>query len=204
MTTTTCATHTTIEPSVLYFGTPVSLISTVNPDGTANLAPMSSSWYLGHTVVLGISEHGQTIENLRRERGCVVNLPSAELHPQVERLAPLTGRSPVPAHKADRFRHHAAKFEAAGLHPMASEVVTAPRVRECPVQLEAVVEAIHPPRDDGFEIVECRVVRVHVARDLVVPGTDHVDTGRWEPLLYVFRHYFGTGTDLGANFRAEY
>lgn len=204
MTATTCSTHTTIEPSVLYFGTPVSLISTVNADRSANLAPMSSSWYLGYTVVLGIAEHGQTLPNLRREGSCVVNLPSAQLHPQVERLAPLTGRSPVPEHKADRFRHEPAKFEAAGLHAVPSETVTAPRVRECPVQLEAEVEAIHRPRENGFAIVECRVARVHVARDLVVPGTQHVDTGSWEPLFYVFRHYVGAGADLGANFRAEH
>jgi flavin reductase (DIM6/NTAB) family NADH-FMN oxidoreductase RutF len=36
--------HKTIEPTILYFGTPVALISTLNPDGTANLAPMSSAW----------------------------------------------------------------------------------------------------------------------------------------------------------------
>lgn len=165
---------------------------------------MSSSWYLGYTVVRAVSEHGQTLPNLRRERTCVINLPSVQLHPQVERLAPLTGRRPVPEHKVDRSRHEPDKFEAAGLHPVPSEVVSAPRVRECPVHLESVVEAFHRPRCDGFAIVECRVVRVHVARDLVVPGTNHVDTGRWEPMFHLFRHYFGTGADRGASFRAEY
>lgn len=36
--------HLTISPSVLYFGTPVVLIVTRNPDGTPNVAPMSSAW----------------------------------------------------------------------------------------------------------------------------------------------------------------
>ncbi len=35
--------HLTVEPKIFYFGTPVVLISTVNEDGTANLAPMSSA-----------------------------------------------------------------------------------------------------------------------------------------------------------------
>src|SRR5271169_307875 len=39
--------HKTIEPTILYFGTPVALISTLNPDGSPNLAPMSSAWWLG-------------------------------------------------------------------------------------------------------------------------------------------------------------
>src|SRR5580704_2526100 len=37
----------TIEPKIPYFGTPVALISSLNEDGTTNLAPMSSFWALG-------------------------------------------------------------------------------------------------------------------------------------------------------------
>ena len=37
--------HQTIEPAILYFGTPVVLISTLNEDGSPNLAPMSSAWW---------------------------------------------------------------------------------------------------------------------------------------------------------------
>ena len=66
----------TLEPKILYFGTPVALISSVNPDGTPNLAPMSSFWALGWTMLLGISLESQTIENLRQRADCVVNLPS--------------------------------------------------------------------------------------------------------------------------------
>jgi flavin reductase (DIM6/NTAB) family NADH-FMN oxidoreductase RutF len=200
---TNATSHIAIEPSVLYFGTPVSLISTLNPDGTANLAPISSSWYLGYTVVLGIGEGGQTLPNLRRERSCVINLPSDDQHTAVERLAPLTGRNPVPDFKRDRFQYEPRKFAAAGLTELPSELVNAPRAAECPVHLEATVEAVHQPREDGFVIVETRVVRVHVAKDLVMPCSQHVNLARWRPLFYTFRHYFGTGPYLGSNFRAE-
>src|ERR1700753_2030712 len=94
----------TIEPKILYFGTPVALISSLNEDGSPNLAPMSSFWALGWTIVLGISAESQTIENLRRTPDCVVNLPSPEMWHAVERLAPLTGRKPVPHDKDSRFR----------------------------------------------------------------------------------------------------
>jgi flavin reductase (DIM6/NTAB) family NADH-FMN oxidoreductase RutF len=76
----------------------------MNEDGSPNLAPMSSAWALGHTLVLGLGAGGKTIENLHRERECVVNLPDAELWENVERLAPLTGRNPVPAAKAGEFQ----------------------------------------------------------------------------------------------------
>ena len=39
--------HVTSEPNILYFGTPVVVISTVNEDGSYNLAPMSSVFWLG-------------------------------------------------------------------------------------------------------------------------------------------------------------
>ncbi len=35
--------HKTIALTILYFDTPVALISSLNEDGTANLAPMSSA-----------------------------------------------------------------------------------------------------------------------------------------------------------------
>ena len=43
----------TIEPAILYFGTPVVLVSTLNPDGTTNVAPISSAWWLGWSCLLG-------------------------------------------------------------------------------------------------------------------------------------------------------
>jgi flavin reductase (DIM6/NTAB) family NADH-FMN oxidoreductase RutF len=196
--------HIEIEPSILYFGTPVVLISTSNEDGTANLAPMSSAWALGYTVVLGLGAQGKTIENIRRERECVINLPSSRLWRHVERLAPLTGRDPVPEHKAGSFRYEPKKFEAAEFTPQKSVVVSAPRVRECPLQLEAEVHAIGPIGADGTAVsVEAEVVRVHAHPEIVVAGTHHVDPRRWQPLFYVFRHYFGTGEELGKTFRAE-
>ena len=66
-------THLTIEPSILYVGTPVELISTDNGDGTFNLAPMSSAWALGEVVVLGIGTEGQTAHNLRQRPELVIN-----------------------------------------------------------------------------------------------------------------------------------
>lgn len=196
--------HQTIQPKILYFGTPVALITTSSPDGSANIGPMSSVWALGYTVVMGWSTKAQTLANLERERECVINLPGPELMDKVEALAPLTGRNP-PA-MPEIFRYESDKFRAAGLTSTCSQSVSPPRIVECPIQLEARVTAIHRPQsgdDYSFRIVEAHVERVHATPEIVRPGTDHIDTKRWSPLLYVFRHYFGTGTELGRTFRAE-
>lgn len=195
-------THLVVEPSILYFGTPVALIGTVNEDGTPNLAPMSSAWALGYSVVLGLGDSGQTIRNLRRLSECTINLPAASQWRSVERLAPLTGRNPVPDSKSKQFRFEPDKFSAAQLTPQPSELVTPPRVAECPLQFEAQIVAFHRLAE-GAHCVEAEVVRVHAAPEIVIDGSNHIDPGVWQPLLYVFRHYFGPGEELGKTFRAE-
>jgi flavin reductase (DIM6/NTAB) family NADH-FMN oxidoreductase RutF len=195
--------HVTVTPSILYFGTPVVLLSTENEDGSANLAPMSSAWALGQVVVLGLGADGQTAANLAVRPDLVVNLPGPDQWAAVERLAPLTGRYPVPENKRERFRHDPAKFEAAGLRPQPAERVRPPRVAECPLQLEARAVRVQPDVSGDFVIVEAHVVAVHADARIVVPGTQHIDPAAWSPLIYNFRHYFGLGDELGHSFRSE-
>lgn len=201
--------HRVIAPRILYFGTPVALLSTLQEDGSPNLTPLSSAWALGDRLVLGLGALSQGLENLRRTREAVVNLPSAALWPQVEKLAPTTGRFPVPDTKrAMGYQHEPRKFERAGLTPLPSDSVSPPRVAECPLQLEAVLLSAYastpvPESSSDFVIAELRVTRVHAHEHVTVPDTHHVDVTQWQPLLYVFRHYVGTGPGLGRNFRAE-
>lgn len=199
----------TISPKILYFGTPVALISSNNEDGSPNLAPISSFWALGWTVTLGLLADTKTLLNLRAHPECVVNLPSPEMWRQVEALAPLTGQDPVPEDKRKKFRFEKDKFHAAGFSTLQSEAVSVPRVKECPVQMEAVVRKIHDLEGDtrlqklgGGSAVEVEILRVHVRRDFVL-AENYIDPGKWQPLVYNFRHYFGLGEELGATFRAE-
>ncbi len=199
--------HQEIWPSILYFGTPIALVTTMNADGTPNIGPMSSAWALGYAVVMGWESTAHTLANLQRERECVINLPGPALVEEVEALASLTGRNPPAPHKADTFRFEPHKFQATGLTPTVAETVKPPRIAECPLQLEAKVTAIHEPatRPDGeyFRIVETHVERVHASSSIVKPGTNHIDPQHWSPLLYVFRHYFGTSPEIARSFRAE-
>lgn len=198
------ATHIAIDPAILYFGTPVVLISTLNESGTPNLAPMSSAWWLGWGCMLGLTSGSKTTENIRRSGQCVLNLPSADLSAAVDRLALTTGSNPVPVYKqAMGFRHVADKFGLARMTPVASERVAAPRAAECPVQLEAEVNAIHPfgignPRiRTDISAIEVRIVRVHVAKSIRVDGDgDRIDSDKWRPLIMSFRNFYGLGPQV--------
>ena len=199
----------TIEPKILYFGTPVALISSLNDDGTTNLAPMSSFWALGWTLMLGLLDETKTAENLSRHRECVINLPSPDMWKCVEKLAPLTGMDPVPGIKAKQFRFEKDKFKAAGLTPIPSELVKPSRAQECPIHMEAKVHRLHAMEGQklsdvgGGVAAEVEILRVHVDEQYI-KGERYIDPAKWSPLLYNFRHYFRLGeTELGKTFRAE-
>jgi flavin reductase (DIM6/NTAB) family NADH-FMN oxidoreductase RutF len=199
----------TIDPKILYFGTPVALVSSLNEDGSTDLAPISSFWALGWTMILGLLTETKTAENVLRHGECVVNLPSPEMWRNVEKLAPLTGKNPVPELKAKQFHFEPCKFAAAELTQLASELVRPARAKECPVQLEARVTALHQLSGDklrklgGGVAAEIEVLRVHVASDLISQG-NYIDPAKWSPLIYNFRHYFKLADhELGKTFRAE-
>src|SRR5215470_18375531 len=195
--------HRTADPAILYFGTPVVLVSSLNEDGSYNLAPMSSAWWLGRHCMLGLAAVSQTPQNMRRTRECVLNLPSATMVAAVNRLARTTGSDPVPDVKVRRgYRHVRDKFAIAGLTPVRSQIVAAPRVQECPVQLEARVESVHPlaehdPRQRGRALaIDVRIVRVHLAQSILMDGDpDRVDPDKWRPLIMSFQQFYGLAPD---------
>lgn len=197
-------THITVDPAILYFGTPVVLISTLNEDGSPNLAPMSSAWWLGWGCMLGLTSGSKTPQNIQRTGQCVLNLPSIDLVSHVDRLAMTTGTDPVPGYKqAMGFQHVADKFGCAGLTPMASEVVSPPRVAECCVQLEAELNGTTPfglgnPRiRTQISAIEVRILRVHIDKKIQMNSDqDRIDPDKWRPLIMSFRQFYGLGDRL--------
>src|SRR5215472_620749 len=199
--------HKTIEPTILYLGTPVALISTLNEDGTPNLAPMSSAWWLGWSCMLGLGTMGQTSENLIRTRQCVINLPSVEQVTHVDRLALTTGKDPVPEKKRSwGYRHEPDKFRIAGLTPVPSLEVRPPRIAECPVQMEGVVHDVRPfGKNVSANAFEVHIVKLHVDESLLVgnPARPHIDPEKWHPLIMSFCRFFGIGEEKHPSRLAE-
>ena len=203
-----------IEPAILYLGTPVVLNSTVNEDGSYNLAPMSSAFWLGWRCMLGFEAVSKTPQNIIRTGECVINLPSVKEVDAVNRLAMKTGSNPVPAGKSLRgYRYEVHKFAAAGLTPIASEVVAPPRVLECPIQLEAKLVQVNPMMVDKYDYsvhersIECtlegivclelRIVRVHANPSILMDGdANRIDPDLWRPLIMSFCRYYGLAEEL--------
>jgi flavin reductase (DIM6/NTAB) family NADH-FMN oxidoreductase RutF len=203
--------HHQIRPAILYFGTPVALVSSTNEDGSANLAPMSSAWWLGQNCMLGFDARSKTPANILRTGECVLNLPSTAQVTSVDRLARTTGSNPVPKHKiAMGYRHEKDKFGVAGLTPTPAVDVRSPRVLECPVHMEALLAARHeleqsdPQRRGALIALELRILRVHVDPSIRMNGYDNrIDPEKWRPLIMSFSQFFGLGPKIHPSALAE-
>ncbi|HEX5969856.1 MAG TPA: flavin reductase family protein [Intrasporangium sp.] len=187
--------HDLVDPAILYWGTPVVLVSTLNEDGSANLAPISSAFWLGHTATLGFGLTSHSLANLQRTGECVLNLPGPDQVSAVDRLALTTGADPVPPWKsANGYVHQRDKFAHAGVTPVRGRVVAAPLVGECPVAMEATLEAVHLT---DHAVVQVTVEQVHVHPSIRMAGSDRrIDPARWRPLIMSFQRFFTLGLEV--------
>jgi len=203
--------HKIVQPAILYFGTPVVLISTVNENETFNLAPISSVFWLGWRCVIGISAFSKTTENILRNGECVLNLPSSDQAAIVNRLAKTTGSNPVPeGKKLKGYRYEPDKFSIANVTPVKAGKVNAPLVKECPVRLEAKLVTKHKLAEDDvlqngrILTIELRIVRVHVEESLLMQGfINRIDPNKWRPLIMSFQKFYGLSDELHHSTLAE-
>lgn len=197
----------TIQPKVLYFGTPVALITSIDEYSKPNIGPVSSVWALGYNLILGLGCDSKTYQNIIEIKECVVNLPSADLHENIEKISNLTGLNPVPAGKIDKYKYEEDKFSAGNFQSMPAEMVTPPAIANCPIQLECVLQN-HYIIESCADLtpliasIHLKIVSVRVHEDLVI-NQNYINPSKWSPLIYNFRHYYTLGKKMGKNFRAE-
>jgi flavin reductase (DIM6/NTAB) family NADH-FMN oxidoreductase RutF len=165
---------------------------------------MSSAFWLGWRAVLGLGASSKTAGNLQRTKQCVLNLPSEQLAGAVDRLALTTGADPVPEHKVRKgYRHLREKFSHASLTAVPSQTVRPPRVKECPVAMEAIVESVNslaaddPAQRGNLLVIEVKVTRVHAHEAILAHDSrDHIDPDSWRPLIMSFQKLYGLGHQL--------
>jgi flavin reductase (DIM6/NTAB) family NADH-FMN oxidoreductase RutF len=191
--------HTEIEPAILYFGTPVALISTDNEDGSINVAPNSSLFWLGWSCMMGIDASSKTTENLKRTKSCVINLPSFAQAEQINALSLYTGSNPVPTHKYFLgYKYKKDKLKDVNLDAEPANTVSGARIMQCPIQLEAEVMDIHSfgkfDRKMAVPVLtfELRIKLVHAESSITLENDiNKIDPLKWNPLIMCFRRFFG-------------
>ena len=148
---------------------PIALVSTVDYEGNANLAPFSFFAGVGSappTVLFcpalrpgGTDQAGKrkdTLRNVEETREFVINVVSEAIAAQCNLTAAEVGPE-------------VNEFKLSGLTPLASEVVKPPRVAESPAQMECKLMKVIYTGDQPASgvIVLGEVVLFHVREDLV-------------------------------------
>ncbi len=155
---------------------PIGWISTRSAAGALNLAPYSFFNAFNYTPpIIGFASIGakDTLRNLNETGEFAWNLATRPLAEAMN-----TSCAAVPPEVDE--------FELAGLTPVASQIVAAPRVGESPVAFECkVTQQIQLQGLDGHPVPTWltlgEVVAVHIARELLVDGV--YDTPAARPLL---------------------
>lgn len=143
---------------------PVALVSTVDKDGVANVAPFSFFCGVGSnppTVLFCPSlrssgdQRKDSLRNVEQTGEFVINIVSDAIAAAANATAAEVGP------EVD-------EFQIAGLTPLASEVVRAPRVAESPAQFECkLLQIVFTGQAPGAGVVVLgEIVRFHVQADL--------------------------------------
>jgi flavin reductase (DIM6/NTAB) family NADH-FMN oxidoreductase RutF len=146
---------------------PVALVSTVDANGIANLAPFSFFSGVGSAppMVLfcptlrsgagSLHERKDTLRNVEETAEFVINVVSHA----ISDAANITAAEVAP--EVD-------EFQLAGLTPLASEVVRPPRVAESPAHMECkLLQVIYTGRSAASGVIVLgEVIRFHVRKDL--------------------------------------
>ena len=149
---------------------PVALVSTVDRNGVANLAPFSFFTGVGsvpptllfcpgvrsRSLSAGEDLRKDTLRNVEETGEFVVNAVSDAISAAANATA-----AEVPPEVDE--------FELSGLTPQPSELVRPPRVAESPAQMECkLLQVIYTSREPGGGVIVLgEIVRFHVRRDLV-------------------------------------
>lgn len=147
---------------------PIGWISSVSPNGEYNLAPFSFFNAVGEdpphvmfsTVRTG-DKNKDTLNNVLATKQFVVNMVTEDL---VEKMN--TTAQAIPSDESE--------FDLAGLTPIPSVFVQAPRVKECLVTLEC--EMVHhyfleDHKNGGACIIIGKVLLFHVEEKVLLEGT---------------------------------
>jgi flavin reductase (DIM6/NTAB) family NADH-FMN oxidoreductase RutF len=145
-----------IRPYRPIYPTPAGLITSIAPDGRANIITLGEIFNLSlrSPTIVGIAIRKATYSHglIAQSGEYVVNLPTTRILAEVDRCGTVSGR------KVD-------KFAAFGLTPLPAAVVKPPLIAECPVNVECRVIGMEEVGD--HDLFKGEVVAAHVDEDLL-------------------------------------
>jgi flavin reductase (DIM6/NTAB) family NADH-FMN oxidoreductase RutF len=157
---------------------PICLVSTVSENGVFNVAPLASYGRLSTKptilyIAVGVnrktSQRKDTIKNIEHTGDFVINAVDEPL------AMPMIQASAAYPSDVDEFKE-------AGLTPVKSDLVRAPRVAESPISMECKLTQVLKLGEfpDSVDVVLGETLRVHVHNDLWADGK--IQTSKYQPI----------------------
>lgn len=172
----------TREPSTWLYPVPPVLVS-CQGTGAPNIITLAWAGVACSNPViisLGIRPERHSYDIIKQSGEFVVNLPMAQQMEQVDLCGTVSGRN-------------LDKFAECGFTAIPGQVVEAPLIAECPVNLECRVTQIVPLGSHDLFLGE--VLLVHYNEEFMVDG--RFDLSLADPLAYGFNKYYRLGEILG-------
>ena len=157
---------------------PIAVVSTLNPDGSNNIAPFSFfNGFSAKPMIVGFAplirtstgEKKDTVINIEREKEFVVNFVTEANADQVN-----TTSHELPFGEDESI--------VAGLTLLESEIVKARRIEQSPIHFECKLRDIlsYGDQPGAGTLITGEVVKVHVAEDIYDNG--RIITKNWSPM----------------------
>lgn len=157
---------------------PIAFVSTLNKDGTNNLAPFSFFTAISAKPMIvafcplirtSTGEKKDTLVNIEENKEFVINFITEE-------MAPAANNTSV------EVPYGQDEFTIGGFTPIDSEIVKARRVKESPIQFECKLRDLlsYGDQPGNGTLVAGEVVRVHVDEKLLEEG--RINTDLYNPI----------------------
>ena len=179
-----------IRPFRPIYPTPAGLITSVAPDGKANIITLGEVFNISlrSPTIVGVAIRKATYSHglIAQSGEYVVNLPTTRILEEVDRCGTVSGR------KVD-------KFAAFGLTPLPATVVKPPLIAECPVNIECKVVGMEEVGD--HDLFKGEVVAAHVDEEVLDEGgricLDRLDVVCFMHSFDLHGEYWSLGRKLG-------
>lgn len=152
---------------------PIALVSTIDQNGQANLAPFSFFNALSsHPPMLcfsvnvpqGSGQQKDSLLNLESTKECVVNLVNYDIHRQMSLCS-------------INYPKNISEWEKSGFEKLNSELVRPARVLSSPVHFECTVEDIIAlgKHEGASNLIICKIAKMHIESSVLQPDKLRID-----------------------------
>ena len=172
------------KPFTALFPCPVVLVTCVDSKGTPNIITLAWAGTVCSeppTVGLGIRPSRYSHKLIKNSKEFVVNIPPARIVRETDYCGVTSGKNTD-------------KFAETKLTPEQADMVKAPLIRECPVNMECTLKDVVPLGAHDLFIGE--IVQVHMDQD-VLDEKGNLDVKKADPFTYNQGEYWSLNKKLG-------